>query len=117
MYRSEQRIRNNTQITTAQLSGDYMTDHHPAVLIEDWLPFEAIGADCPRERSSMTALPPIYYLHVWFARRPLTASRAAILAGMLPQWSADWPEAIKKRFPDESGYHTWFLNLLGIKGD
>ena len=32
----------------------------------------------------MTAVPPTYYLHVWWARRPLVASRAAVLASLLP---------------------------------
>jgi adenine-specific DNA methylase len=32
----------------------------------------------------MTALPPTYYLHVWWARRPPVASRAAVLASLLP---------------------------------
>ena len=45
-------------------------------LIEDWLPIAAIGEESVRERRSMTALPPTYYLHVWWARRPLVASRA-----------------------------------------
>ena len=53
-------------------------------LIERWLPIGAIGEESARERRSMTALPPIYYLHVWWARRPLVASRAAILASLLP---------------------------------
>lgn len=46
-------------------------------LIEDWLPIAEIGEESVRERRSMTALPPISYLHVWRARRPLFASRAA----------------------------------------
>jgi len=95
-----------------------MSDSHtPHVLIEQWLPFEAIGAESQRERGASSALPPLYFLHVWFARRPLTASRAAILGGMLPQWSVDWPEALHQRFPDETSYRAWFLRLLGIKGD
>ena len=49
-------------------------------LIEEWLPIGEIGEESARERRSMTALPPIYYLHVWWARRPLVASRAAVLA-------------------------------------
>ena len=53
-------------------------------LIEEWLPIAALSEECIRERRSMTALPPTYYLHVWFARRPLVASRAAILASLLP---------------------------------
>ncbi len=54
-----------------------------------------------RERRSMTALPPIYYLHVWWARRPLVASRAAILASILPA------DADRERF----------LHAIGIHGD
>ena len=53
-------------------------------LIERWLPIADLGEESTRERRSMTALPPIYYLHVWWARRPLIASRAAILASILP---------------------------------
>ena len=53
-------------------------------LIECWLPIAEIGEEATRERRSMTALPPTYYLHVWWARRPLAASRAAILASLLP---------------------------------
>ncbi len=53
-------------------------------LIEKWLPIAALSEECIRERRSMTALPPTYYLHVWFARRPLVASRAAILGSLLP---------------------------------
>ena len=49
----------------------------------------------------MTALPPTYYLHVWWARRPLVASRAAILASLLPA------DADRERF----------LHVLGIHGD
>jgi adenine-specific DNA methylase len=70
-------------------------------LIERWLPIAEISEECIRERRSMTALPPAYYLHVWFARRPLVASRAAILASLLP---ADADRAK-------------FLWTLGIHGD
>ena len=70
-------------------------------LIETWLPIAALGEESVRERRSMTALPPTYYLHVWWARRPLVASRAAILAALLPA-DAD---------------HEKFMHLLGIHGD
>jgi adenine-specific DNA methylase len=70
-------------------------------LIEEWLPIAALGEESRRERRSMTALPPTYYLHVWFARRPLVASRAAILASLLPA--------------DAS--HADFLHAIGIHGD
>ena len=70
-------------------------------LIERWLPIAEIGEESVRERRSMTALPPIYYLHVWWARRPLVASRAAVLASLLPA------DADRDRF----------LHVLGIHGD
>ena len=70
-------------------------------LIEDWLPIGALSEECVRERRSMTALPPTYYLHVWFARRPLVASRAAILGSVLAA-DADRDK---------------FLHDLGIHGD
>ncbi len=53
------------------------------LLIEQWLPIAPIGAECMRERGASSALPPLYFLHVWWARRPLTVSRAAILASLL----------------------------------
>ncbi len=70
-------------------------------LIERWLPIAEIGEESARERRSMTALPPTYYLHVWWARRPLVASRAAVLASLLPG-DAD---------------RGAFLHALGIHGD
>jgi len=70
-------------------------------LIESWLPIAALGEESVRERRSMTALPPTYYLHVWWARRPLVASRAAILASLLPE------DADRERF----------LSTVGIHGD
>ena len=68
-------------------------------LIEDWLPIAALSEECVRERRSMTALPPTYYLHVWFARRPLVASRAAVLASLLE------PCADRATFMHELGIH------------
>jgi putative DNA methylase len=58
-----------------------------------------VGAETQRERGASSALPPLYFLHVWWARRPLTPSRAAILASLLPA-DAD---------PD------WFLRQLGLE--
>lgn len=88
----------------------------PALLIESWLPIEAIGAECKRENSTGQHPAP-NRLHVWWARRPLIASRAAVLAGVLPAWSADWPEPLHSKFPDAATYHEWFLQLIGISGD
>lgn len=53
-------------------------------LIEHGFPCHQVGAETQRERGASSALPPLYYLHVWWARRPLTPSRAAILASLLP---------------------------------
>jgi len=87
------------------------------LLIESWLPIEAIGAESQRERGASSALPPLYFLHVWWARRPLTTSRAAILASVLPQWSADFPAGLREKFPNEATYHQWVEYLIGIRGD
>lgn len=89
----------------------------PESLIERWLPFAEIGAESQRERGASSALPPLYFLHVWWARRPLTVSRAAVLASALPVWSEDWPPALRERFPSETSYQVWFTRLLGIVGD
>lgn len=70
-------------------------------LIGSWLPIATLGQESVRERRSMTALLPTYYLHVWWARRPLVASRASVLASRL-QADAD----------DEQ-----FMWVLGIHGD
>ena len=53
-------------------------------LIEHGFPCHQVGAETQWERGASSALPPLYYLHVWWARRPLTPSRAAILASLLP---------------------------------
>lgn len=47
-----------------------------------------------RERGSASALAPHTYLHIWWARRPLTASRAAVLGSLLP---ADFPRDVFER--------------------
>lgn len=94
-----------------------MNGNRPRVLIEEWLPVAAIGAESQRERGASSALPPLYFLHVWWARRPLAASRAAVLASLMPAWSADWPEDLRKKFPTREAYQQWFLSLIGILGD
>jgi adenine-specific DNA methylase len=54
-------------------------------LIERWLPIAEIGIESVRERTPMTPFPAPNRLHVWWARRPLVASRAAVLASILPE--------------------------------
>lgn len=70
-------------------------------LIERWLPIAEIGIESTRERTPMTPFPAPNRLHVWWARRPLVASRAAVLASLLPA-DADREQ---------------FLHILGIHGD
>ena len=93
------------------------TDEQPPVLIEQWLPVDVLSAECMRERGASSALPPLYFLHVWWARRPLLVSRAAILAGLLPAWREDWPKELRKKFPEEQSYRQWFVRICGILGD
>ena len=52
-------------------------------LIDNWFPFGEVSVESLRERGASSALPPVYFLHVWFARRPLTTSRASILHSLL----------------------------------
>jgi adenine-specific DNA methylase len=87
------------------------------MLIEHWLPLETLSAECMRERGASSALPPLYFLHVWWARRPLLISRVAILASVLPAWSEDWPEHLLERYPSDKMYHKWFKRACGILGD
>ena len=82
-------------------------------LIEEWLPIKEIGVESRRERAASSALPPLYFLHVWWARRPLTASRAAILASILPAWETT-EDLLGDHFESEDEYHRWFLRMLGI---
>ena len=70
-------------------------------LIERWLPIGALGIESTRERTPMTPFPAPNRLHVWWARRPLVASRAAVLASLLPA------DADRERF----------LHVIGIHGD
>ena len=75
-----------------------MTDRR---LIEQWLPIEELGIESLRERTPMTPFPAPNRLHVWWARRPLVAARAAVLASLLPE------DADEERF----------LRAIGIRGD
>ena len=70
-------------------------------LIERWLPIAALGVESTRERTPMTPFPAPNRLHVWWARRPLVAARAAVLASLLPA------DADRDRF----------LHVIGIHGD
>jgi len=56
-------------------------------IIEDYLPIVAISAEASREKSVRRGH--ISTLHLWWARRPLVACRAAVFGSLVP---ADWPE-------------------------
>ncbi len=60
-------------------------------LIERWLPINEVSIEAVREGGALAGHPPVNQLHVWWARRPLIASRAAIAASMLPV-DADAPQ-------------------------
>ena len=53
-------------------------------LIEKWLPINEVSIEAVREGGALAGHPPVNQLHVWWARRPLIASRATIAASMLP---------------------------------
>jgi len=67
---------------------------HKKLFIEDWLPAQALSIECMREENNPIAKPPHSFLHVWWARRPLTVSRAAVLASLLP---ADFDREVFER--------------------
>lgn len=89
------------------------------VLIEDWLPIKELGIESRRERAAASALPPLSFLHVWWARRPLAASAGVVLASLMPSWSkglaAKYPNA--SQLSSEKKYRAWLLYLVGIWGD
>lgn len=68
------------------------------LLTSKWFPIEEVSVVSVRERTPGIDYPPLNRIHVWFARRPLTTSRAAILATLLPS-------DVK---------HDFVLRLLGI---
>jgi len=70
----------------------------PRVYLEEDCPVAELSVEAQRERGASSALPPLYYLHIWWARRPLTTSRAAVLGSLLPAG-----------YPKED-----FLALMGI---
>lgn len=66
-------------------------------LIEDYLPIEAISAEASREKSVRKGH--ISTLHLWWARRPLVACRAAVYGALVP---ADrWVKEVKLKQPPD----------------
>lgn len=63
--------------------------NHDQRLIEDYLPIEAISKEASREKSVRKGH--ISTLHLWWARRPLVACRAAVYGALVPadRWVKD----------------------------
>jgi len=59
-------------------------------LIEDFIPIREISAEAAREKSIRKGH--ISTLHLWWARRPLVAARAAVFAALVAA-----PETYQKR--------------------
>jgi hypothetical protein len=77
-------------------------------LIEDYLPIEAISAEASREKSVRKGH--ISTLHLWWARRPLVACRAAVYGALVPA-SRFSPE----RGPDNKKHTGYRDPVLGIR--
>ena len=94
-------------------------------LVSQWMPTPQLGAEALRERAASSALPPLYFLHVWWSRKPLILARAAVLAALLPAWTetnlrpppSDIQALLNAQFQSEDEYRQWFLEAIGIKGN
>jgi putative DNA methylase len=70
-----------------------MSDHPR--LIEDYLPIEAISAEASREKFVRKGH--ISTLHIWLARRPLVACRAAVYGALVP--ANRWVKEVELKNP------------------
>jgi len=80
--------------------GGYMKE----LLIEKWFPVHEASIESGRERS-FAYLPPLHILHIWWSRKPCTASRMAAVLAALPADAYD-----KSDFPK-------LLAAMGLRGD
>jgi len=62
-----------------------MSNEQDRRLIEDYLPIAAISKEASREKSVRKGH--ISTLHLWWARRPLVACRAAVYGALVPRRS------------------------------
>jgi adenine-specific DNA methylase len=76
------------------------TKDAPKIFLEkgEGVPTSAVGVECGRERGASSALPPLNFIHIWWARRPLAASRFALIGSLVGD---DWS-------------HEDVLELLGV---
>jgi adenine-specific DNA methylase len=68
-------------------------------LMEAGLPCSSLSAECQRDNNARQR-PPQNRLHIWWARRPPTVCRVAIVSAMLPH-KAHLPESVLPPFGDE----------------
>ena len=87
-------------------------------LIEEWLPVNELSIESIRERAGAIPNPAVHQLHVWWARRPLAVSRAAVATSLLSANSE------QDQFYDLMGTHSGLVEegrrleaakILGIK--
>src|SRR5438874_13099868 len=64
-------------------SGDNVVGKIKPSLLEAGLPCASLSAECQRDNNARQR-PPQNRLHIWWARRPPTVCRAAILGALLP---------------------------------
>nr|WP_297420792.1 DUF1156 domain-containing protein [Thermococcus sp.] len=74
-------------------------------LIEKWFPVVEASSEARRERAGANMLPPLFFLQLYWTRKPLTPSRIASYLAVLPEIEVN--DEIRKQIL----YH------LGIKGD
>ena len=84
-----------------------MTESQPKRLIEVAFPLREVSAESVREKAS----PPgaISRLHIWWARRPLAACRAAIFAALVPDPDDTACMEVRKL---DSGMRAWADTLV-----
>lgn len=75
------------------------------LLIEKWFPVHEASIESGRERAGANMMPPLNYLHLWWARRPQGAARIAAVLASLPS------DAYK---PEDYGK---LLYAMGLRGD
>ena len=86
-------------------------------LIEDYLPIEAISAEASREKSVRKGH--ISTLHLWWARRPLVACRAAVYGALVPasRFAPDGASDGKKKSLGRANAAKFVERLCKYPGD
>ncbi|MFL5804917.1 MAG: DUF1156 domain-containing protein [Roseiflexaceae bacterium] len=84
--------------------------HRPPPPIEDFIPIREISAEASREKSIRKGH--ISTLHLWWARRPLVAARAAVYAALVP--APQTPEERKQyKCGNDSTTHGVVFAMVG----